>query len=577
MNFFWKVFSGTILVILATAFVVDLLVTSVVRDRLANEIKQNARGTTPLIAAIVQKDLSKDGLDSSTLEQMDQLLPGSRVTIIGADGQVLFDTHENPAEMDNHGGRTEVKSPGTTVERYSRTLEKHMTYYALPVVQDGKTVAWARVALPQEDIQERLAEVKNAIRVGVLIAVISGLLVAFFIARRVTRPITEVADLLQALGRGETHRRLPIRGRDEIGNLARSVNSMADELQERLDVIARDRQEKDAILSGMTEGVIAVDQEQHVVLINAAAREMVDVVGQDIKGRPIWEVTRIPEITGTVSTCLSSGKKTANEVQLLVQETERSLQLVAAPFFDNAGQTSGCVLVLHDLSELRRLEKVRRDFVANVSHELKTPLTSMRGFVETVHSDPDMDPNTRTQFLAKALAATERLSAILQDLFSLARIESEEGSLVSQPLDLVDLAKDCVRNAQSTTEIKVNLSAPAEVMLCGHKDSLEMALSNLLDNAIKYSPTGGEVNFRISAAQESATLEVEDSGPGIPLAEQERIFERFYRVDKNRSRKLGGTGLGLSIVRNVVAAHSGQVSVNSQVGKGSTFSVVLPR
>jgi two-component system phosphate regulon sensor histidine kinase PhoR len=354
---------------------------------------------------------------------------------------------------------------------------------------------------------------------------------------------------------------------------------MAQQLDARFDRIVRDQSEILAVLSSMVEGVLAIDQEQRIVLLNAAAASMLSVSASAARGRPVWEVTRIPEITDLLDRCLRTQQLAAGEVLLAGESHDRVLRLTAAPLADEGGPW-GCVLVLHDLTEVRRLEQVRRDFVTNVSHELKTPLTAMRGFVEAVIDDPAMDPATRLRFLVRARENTDRIVAIVGDLLSLARIEAEDGALHPELLDLREVAAGCHAEAGSAAalrEISLQLGLPGEPLpVWGDAAALATAIGNLLDNAIKYTPRGGRVRMHAGSEGAEAFLEVADNGQGIPAHETDRIFERFYRVDRNRSRELGGTGLGLSIVKHVVLAHRGRVSVQSTVGKGSTFRIVLP-
>ncbi|MHC5063280.1 MAG: ATP-binding protein [Planctomycetota bacterium] len=580
MSFVWKVFAGMVAAILLAGFVIDLAVVGEVRDGLREEINGHVRRTTPLIAGMVDFDAERGVLIEDQLARVVSSEPDIRITIIDLDGRVLFDSHELSEAMENHGQRPEVLDPGTIVTRYSNTLQTFMTYHALEIVRDGRSIAYARVALPQEDIESRI----SALRVSILLSVLLGLAVAFgaafVISRRLTRPLSDVAARVRNLGRGETLQRLPILKQDEVGELSSAINRMADELEARVEVIAKDHRQKDAILAGMSEGLIAVDHEQKVMLINSAARRLISLSEDEPIGRSLWELTRITEITKAVDGCIEEGIPTVEEISLSEEHSDLVLRLAAAPFREDQGDSIGCVLVLQDLTELRRLEKVRRDFVANVSHELKTPLTAIHGFVEVLHDDPEMETGQRHSFLTKALAATERLSAILRDLFSLARIEAADGALAKEPVDLGGLTANCLREARAAAEIKgmkLEMHSPAQpISIIGDPEALATAVSNLLDNAIKYSPEGSQVDLFCDLDDGSARIRVRDQGPGIPASAQERVFERFYRVDKDRSRILGGTGLGLSIVRNVLSAHGGEVSLESEVGKGSEFTIKLP-
>lgn len=338
----------------------------------------------------------------------------------------------------------------------------------------------------------------------------------------------------------------------------------------------------EAIVAGMPEGVFVVDRERRLVTANAPARELL-AAERAAAGMALFEAMRIPEVERVIERALATGGVADAEVVLATREQERALRLVGAPFGgtgEKRGDWEGCVVTVHDVTELRRLEKVRRDFVANVSHELKTPLTTMRSYLEALADDPAMDPATRRSFLAKALAGTERLSAIVVDLLSLARLEAGDGSLRFERVDAAEAVRGVVREwspSAAARRIRVDVRADERAWIRADREGLHAAIANLVDNAIKYSPEGCDVAVRCSVSDTHVTIEVEDHGPGIPRSERQRIFERFYRVDRDRSRRLGGTGLGLSIVRNVVKVHGGEVELDSEVGRGSTFRIRLPR
>ncbi|MCL4158220.1 UNVERIFIED_CONTAM: hypothetical protein GTU68_061410 [Idotea baltica] len=303
------------------------------------------------------------------------------------------------------------------------------------------------------------------------------------------------------------------------------------------------------------------------------------VRAEDVVGHPLLDLARHPVLVDILAKCCDSSETLHAHGTFGAGEGERQVQLSATPLAEVAGVGSGCVLVLRDVTELRRLESVRRDFVTNVSHELKTPLTAMRGYVEAVIDDPAMDAEQRTTFLNKAQRNTHRLASIVTDLLSLSRLESDEREFVLESRDVSELfreAEDEMADYAENRNIKLLIpesEVPVKVMV--DTPAIVLALTNLISNAIRYSPEGGEVTLTAHIADGDVHLEVQDRGAGIPPAELDRIFERFYRVDKARSRNLGGTGLGLSIVRHVVNAHDGRIEVKSQVGEGSTFSIVL--
>lgn len=582
-GFFWKIFGGTVAVILITAFVVYLAALPTIASSLQQETEQRVQNEARLAAELCLSVLDADSGEFRLqgLERVVQGLGASRLTLIGKDGTVLLDSHEDPAAMDAHHTRPEVLRPGEPVTRYSRTLGKEMTYVALPLEVAGEVFGFSRVAVSVEAREDRVADLRGAIRRGALLAGLISLVLAGIFAGRVTRPLSEIAVLVGEIGSQQTTRRLDVRRDDELGRLAEAVNHMADDLQGQIARVERDRAEREAIFSAMADGLLAVDHQQNVLFVNRPARGLLNIQESRVKGRPVWELVRNADLVDVLERCLATAERASGQTRIQNDDGERLVELTAVPMAGTAGAHRGCVLELRDVTDLRRLEAVRRDFVSNVSHELKTPLTAMRGYLEAVLEDTEMPDSLRTSFVGKAHRNTERLAAIVGDLLSLSRLESEEHALAFEPLDVNELAEVVVGDLSDLAESRrqtVTLELPEEPP---HVDAdvqaIGMALSNLVSNALQYSPEGEDVLLRVHEENGEVRIEVSDRGPGIPKHEQERIFERFYRVDKARSRKLGGTGLGLAIVRHVMAAHQGRVELHSAPGAGSRFSLILPR
>ncbi|MDG1501048.1 MAG: ATP-binding protein [Planctomycetota bacterium] len=370
----------------------------------------------------------------------------------------------------------------------------------------------------------------------------------------------------------------------------RELDSLTDAAQKLDATIARVQAkanrgsaQRQLILKSMADGLLAVDMDQRIVLSNKAAATMLNMEGGDQRGMLLVDATNRKEAQELVERCINKGRRVRERTELLSSGTGSVLVLDmrASPLKSESGEElAGCVLVIEDRTELERLERVRRDFVANVSHELKTPLTSVRGYLETLLEDPDIEPQLRARFLDKANRNAHRLSAIVGDLIALARAESDEGDVLHSAVELQDVVRSAVGEAQATADEKcIHLVTRIKqgVAIQGDRAALETALLNLVENAIQYSPGGTEVEVALTVEGGSAILAVTDQGPGILAEHMSRLFERFYRVDKDRSRSLGGTGLGLSIVRNVAAAHGGTARVESELGKGSRFWIELPR
>lgn len=596
MTGFWKVFAAAALVVAVAVAAVPLVL---LPNLDAQNIQRHAHELTSeavLLAAVARPalalaDPARTAAEATrAVRELSTRLPDRRFTLIAPDGTVLADSHEDPANMENHADRPEIVAaregqPIQPQPRRSQTLKLNMLYGATAVRAqasgDGPVLGYARVALPAADLDAQAALVRQAALRGAAIALLVGAVLAALLARSVQRPVARIAGFVGAIARGERPPRLPRTGHGELATLAAAVDDMADQLEQRFERIQRDAAEIRAILASMVEGVLATDADQRVLLMNAAAAEILGTRPEEAHRRRVWEVTRLPELGDLLARCARSGKPESIELARPGDVNDRVLRLTAAPLTD-AGGLWGCVVVLHDLSEMRRLERIRRDFVVNVSHELKTPLTAMRGFLETVLADEHMEEATRKRFLKRASDNTDRLAAIVTDLLTLARVEAEDGRLERHTLDLRDVLRECLEQAAGLAATRgVTLAADlpeTPVTIEGDRAALYTALMNLLDNAIKYGPRGGQVRLavRTDTVTQLASVSVEDQGPGIPPHETERIFERFYRVDKDRSRALGGTGLGLSIVRNVALAHGGNVEVSSAVGRGSSFTLRLP-
>jgi two-component system, OmpR family, phosphate regulon sensor histidine kinase PhoR len=414
---------------------------------------------------------------------------------------------------------------------------------------------------------------------GVLSLLVTSLLgigPAWFFAREFRRPLRGMQQSADRIAGGEHTERIYGGAWIESRELAHSLNEMGQHLVSQIERLTSERQQLRAILGGMAEGVVAIGPDERILFANAAAGRMLEFDPASALGRPLYEMTRQPGIQSVMDRAIRSRQPQREQMEFK-KPASRHVSAFVAPFPD----FSGAVLVLDDLSELRRLERLRQDFVANVSHELKTPLTVMQACVETLQDGAVEDPEIRGQFLQQIADGAERLHALILDLLSLARIESGEGIYDFDSLPVKELVEVSYERFRARAESKqLNLQVvPARESLTVWADAeaVGQILDNLLDNAVKYTPDGGGVRIRWSAAGKNVDLCVEDTGPGIPERDLSRIFERFYRVDKARARQLGGTGLGLSIVKHLIQAMNGSVNATSSLGRGSTFTISLPR
>lgn len=402
---------------------------------------------------------------------------------------------------------------------------------------------------------------------------------AWVLYKRVISPLNEITKAAEDIARGNLERELKIDSHDEIGNLARSINHMAKRLKGTIAEISRERNRVRAILDSMADGVIAVDKTGRVLLVNPVVEEILQINKESIQGKGILEVIRNYDLVNVFTTALETRRPISKEVQLLYPEA-RTLKVYATALEGAGREEDGAVAILRDITERKKLEQMRSDFVANVSHELRTPLTSIHGFLETLLDGAMEDKETTKYFLEIMSMETKRLTKLINDLMDLSKIEGQKGVHHWQKVSVPGVIERVITIFRNQAEEK-NLVLFDDIvddlpMIQGDADMLAQVLMNLVDNAIKFTPPGGRVTVRASSAGDKVRIDVMDTGPGIPKESLGRIFERFYRVDKSRSRELGGMGLGLAIVKHLVKSLGGSIEVKSEVGKGSVFSLYFP-
>jgi len=516
-------------------------------------------------------------------EEFEQL-SGARATVVAPDGRVLADTREDPSVMDNHAGRVEIAAAlrgevGTDL-RTSDTLHHSTTYLAVPLRDEGRIVAVLRTALPTTEVDRALGQVRLRIVLGGVgvasVAAASGL----WFSRRISRPLEEIRRGAERFARGDLKYSVPLPHTAEMAAVAESLNRMAQQLEHRIRANVRQNTEQEAVLASMVEGVLAVDTDERVISLNQAAAELLGSNQAEAQGRHLQEVIRNADLRRFVATALNCAAPVEGDV-VLGSGHDRVLQAHGTALRDVAGQAIGAVIVLNDITRLRRLENLRRDFVANVSHELKTPITSIKGFVETLLDGALHQPEDAERFLRIVAKQADRLNAIIEDLLSLSRIEQgeETGDIVLERLPLRPVlldALDEIAPRAADKRIEIRLACDEALAAEINAPLLEQAVINLLDNAVKYSEPGREVDLTAAKNGGEVLVTVRDQGCGVEAEHVPRLFERFYRVDRARSRKLGGTGLGLAIVKHIVNAHGGQVTVESTPGRGSAFTIRLP-
>jgi two-component system phosphate regulon sensor histidine kinase PhoR len=558
----------------------------------------------------------------------------TRFTVVAWDGTVLADSQRatlaDVAKMDNHRDRHEVamaRGRGErTAVRTSETLAEPLRYFALRVEANGKPIGIVRSAIPVAAIDAQRAAVRRLIWGLLAVTCLLVLGLAYWIVSRLVRPISALTEAAEAIASGDYQHRVYISSRDELGTLATTFNRLVHELNGRMTQLGQTSDRHSTVLGGMIEGVIAVDVHQRVVLANHAAGQLFDFRPPVAEGRPLREVVRNHALGEAVTASLTTRKPQRLEIKSNIPHPPSNIQHVDIHVQPLPGEPCpGAVLVMHDTTELRRLESLRRDFVANVSHELKTPLSSIKAYTETLRNGAMSDPETSGRFLQRIEEQSDRLHHLIVDLLMLARIESDQQAFEIVPVDVAAVATACIVNRREAAAAKrIELAIEPNQPTCRVRadvEGLREILDNLIDNAIKFTPDGGKVTVSwqcdgcpipypksdtrhptpdtrpvvrgspdpahsspssniqhppSNIQQPTVRIAVHDTGIGIREEDQRRVFERFFRVDKARSRELGGTGLGLAIVKHLAQSFGGKVGVTSEPGRGSTFTVELP-
>jgi len=508
-----------------------------------------------------------------------------RITIINNKGIVLADSEraqEEIPQMENHLYRPEIKVALTgnigIDTRYSSTLKIDMLYVALPIKDKTGIPGILRLSLPLESVQKTLFAIRKIVFIGLLFALMFAFILGSIVAGRTIKPINRMIQISRRFSKGDFSRRIIQVSKDEIGELAVTLNKMAQDIEDKIKEVKAQNQKLAAIFNSMIEGIIVVDKASHIISINPTIEKIFSVSRKEVEGRAFLEAIRNNDTYEIISSVLAKGKPLSAEINLILP-VRKTFEINATPIFDN-NIVSGCLIVIHDITEIRRLETVRSDFVANVSHELKTPLTSIKGFVETLLEGALDDKENNRNFLKIIQDHAERLDSLVNDLLSLSHLESKGIILKKTNFNLKQQVEGVISGFSSQLkkkDIEIKDELFPDILVTADKDRLEQVVTNLIDNAIKFNKEKGFVRIYGEEINGKIKITVEDSGIGIPEKDISRIFERFYRVDKARSRELGGTGLGLSIVKHIIELHDGSVGVESTEGLGSKFWFILSR
>jgi len=571
----WRWFGGLALLLAVLLVAVNLALRLTLPDFLRQRVDDQLRrhvllaepAFRPLLAASDARinDLARD-LGRRT---------GLRVTVMNAEGLVLAESGMAPAlvpQIEPHLNRPEIqqslRGPVGYDTRVSATINRPLRYAAVAVREGDRLLGFVRVALPLREIDDTVARVERTIAGASLLVGLLALPVLYAVARRVTGPIAAMEQMAAAVAAGDCTRRAPVAGGPELEQLGAALNDMAAQLAARLRELHDETAELTAVLASMTEGVMVVDADGKIKLMNAALRQQFQLTDDALGQTPLAALRHLG-----LAELLAHPASRELTFQM---PTERTFAVTATALSGRAG----LVVVFHDITRLKRLENLRQEFVANVSHELRTPLSIIKGYVETLLDDPPPDAATAKQFLETVQRHARRLEALIADLLTISELESQQTRLQLAPVSLAKIAQAAVqelalraREKHTTVAVEIPADLPA---VTADAQRLHQVLVNLLDNAIKYTPAGSRVAVSAQTTGGAVEVCVADNGPGIAAEDLPRIFERFYRVDKARSRELGGTGLGLSIVKHIVQTHGGRVWAESEVGRGSQFYFTLP-
>ena len=570
-SIFSRIFTGYLLIVFVLSGLILVFSFKTIKDHYIDTFTGNLKNLgiilnlkiTPLL-----EENRRGELDSFVKKLGKEI--NTRITVIAPDGKVYADSEKDPASMENHRGRPEVIQAlecgvGRSL-RYSSTVKEEMLYVAMPVEKEGKIIGVVRVSIFLKQIKVLLQDLRRRILEVAFLAMIVSLLGAALFSRSLSRPVRDLARASHRVASGDFNVRVFLKSEDELGDLAESFNYMTEKIKTLFADLSLQKEELDSIIFSIQEGLLVLDSEGKIVLSNESFRRIIQE--DTIEGKFYWEVVRESRLGELVEKVRNMKKNLTGEVELNGRN-----YLCSATFLSFR---EGIIVILHDITEFKRLEKIKKDFVVNVSHELRTPLTAIKGFVETLGEEIDQKQKHYLEVIKKH---TDRLINIVQDLLLLARLEKKKVELEWEEVNLKNLIEEMVRIfeeriREKNLALKLNIEGDVG-SIKGDAFKLEQMFINLIDNAVKYTEKG-EIKISLQRKNQQVRIEIQDTGIGIPTEHLERIFERFYVVDKSRSRKLGGTGLGLAIVKHIVLLHNGEINVESTPGVGSKFIVFLP-
>jgi len=554
-----------------------------VLDKVEDDFRQNIEAdlaSQSQMAENLVRPLLDEGAPPATFDQLAKQLGAqtdTRITIIALDGTVLGDSEADPATMDNHLNRPEVqeaiRSGQGESARRSSTLGTEFTYVATRITADDGLVSIVRVARPTAAVNASLSDITRSVLIAVVVTAVAAAVLSLAIGSTVMRPLGRLTRAARGIAAGNLSERVSPRPSGEVGDLADAFNQMAQSLEGLIAAASQERNRLVAALNSSVDAVLAVNAEGRITFANMAAERLFVRSQDELVGNPFVWVMPDEQVIEALRASREEGRR---EMRLIERPSRYYLQVITTPIV--GGGEWAALVVFHDLTDVKRVEQVRRDFVANVSHELRTPLASIKSVIETLQGGALEDRKAAQDFLARADSEIDRLVQMVEELMELSRIESGEVPLARQPVEMATVLTEAVERLRPQAE-KQGLSLSLEVApnlppVIGDAERLERAAVNVIHNALKFTPSGGSVHVSAGLADSGVTVRVSDTGVGIAPEDLPRIFERFYKAD--RARGSGGTGLGLAVVKHTVEAHGGTVSVQSELGHGSTFSFSIP-
>ncbi|MGI6678391.1 MAG: two-component system histidine kinase PnpS [Dehalobacterium sp.] len=579
-----KILYNYLFLILITMLVVGVSLIWLLENYLMDSLEDNLTNQGRLIADSVAEEVSQERYD----EVHDKVISlGSklnlRITIVLHDGRVISDSKSDPDSMENHKNRIEINQALQQKigidKRKSATTEIETMYLAVPIINQGEVLGAARIALPLQEIDHTVLKVLGFMLLGIILAALIAVLISFKLAKGLTEPIENISRGARKIAEGDLTTRVYSGLRDEIGELGLAINDMTKTLQQHIEEISQEKSRLENILATIASGVIMLDKYGFIRVVNPAAEEMFGINALLVEGKQHVEVIHNYGLNQEIENCLVQEKFIEYEFTLDFPE-ERILQCYLAPFYRDK-KIAGITIVFHDITKIRKVEQMRVDFVVNASHELRTPLTVIKGYSETLLSGALNDRENAEKFVTIIDHEADRLQRLVEDLLNLSHLEAQRqdsAEMSADPLTIIPAVGEEMKPRFLEKEIILEIDLPRELpRVKANPDRFKQILVNLLDNAIKYSPQGSRVQIKAQEEETSLKILVKDTGMGIPAKELPRIFERFYRVDKARSRQMGGFGLGLSIVRHMVENMGGTIGVESEENKGSIFWFKLPR